>query len=92
MSSNKDIDRYILQLAEQMRKSAQNLPDPNVITEFDEESLPEELKPFADVERFLHGNAKKVAVFTGIDTGAFPPPEKLTDVQLFCRIPERPAA
>jgi hypothetical protein len=82
MNEMNDMDRYVLQLAEQMRESAQNLPDPNVVTEFDEESLPEELKPFADVERFLHGKAKPIAVITGIDTNALPPPEKLTETQI----------
>ena len=82
MNKDKEMDRYVLQLAEQMRESAQNLPDPNMISEFDEENLPEELKPFADVERYLHGKAKKIAVITGIDTNAFPPSEKLTDVQI----------
>ena len=82
MKEKNDMDQYVLQLAEQMRESAQNLPDPNVVTEFDEESLPEELKPFADVERYLQGKAKPIAVITGIDTNAFPPPEKLTDAQI----------
>jgi len=82
MKEKNDMDQYVLQLAEQMRESAQNLPDPNVVTEFDEESLPKELKPFADVERFLQGKAKPIAVITGIDTNAFPPPEKLSDAQI----------
>lgn len=82
MNEKNDMDRYVLQLAEQMRESAQNLPDPNEVTEFDEKNLPEDLKPFADVERFLHGKAKKIGVITGIDTNAFPPPEKLTETQV----------
>ena len=75
------IDTYIIQLTEQMRTSAKNLPDPNVMSEFDEKTLPEELKEFADVERYLHGTAKPIAVITGIDAGAIPPAEKLTEEQ-----------
>ena len=82
MKEKNEMDRTILQLVEQMRESAQNLPDPNVVSEFDEESLTDELKPFADVERYLYGKAKKLAVITGIDTNAFPSPEKLTEVQI----------
>lgn len=77
----RDLDTYIVQLAEDMRESAQNLPDPNAMSEFDEESLSEELKMFAYVERFLHGKAKPISVITGIDTAAFPPRDKLTDAQ-----------
>ncbi|MEX0648461.1 MAG: hypothetical protein WEA56_03520 [Balneolaceae bacterium] len=76
------IDTYIIQLAEQMRTSAKNLPDPNVMSEFDEESLPDELKMFADVERYLHGTAKKLSIITGIKTEAFPPAEKLNETQI----------
>lgn len=43
----RDLDTYIVQLVEDMRESAQNLPDPNAMSEFDEESLSEELKMFA---------------------------------------------
>ncbi|HKL14960.1 MAG TPA: hypothetical protein VJ915_04960 [Balneolaceae bacterium] len=79
MSKKRDFNAYIVQLVEHMRESAENLPDPNVISEFDEESLPEELKMFADVERFLQGKPKRIAVITGIDTQAFPPVSKLND-------------
>ena len=83
MSQDKFLpDSKIVELVERLRFSAENLPDPNEVSEFDEENLPEELKPFADVERFLHGKAKKIAVITGIETSAFPTPEKLTDVQV----------
>jgi hypothetical protein len=82
MRRQSGMDTYLAQLAEQMREAARNLPDPNVVSEFDEESLPEELKPFADVERYLHGKAKKLAVITGIDTYTLPPAEKLTEVQI----------
>lgn len=81
MDKKRDFNNYIVQLVEKMRESAQNLPDPNEVSEFDEESLPEELKMFADVERFLHGKAKRIAVITGIDTAAFPPLCKMTDAQ-----------
>ncbi|TVP97865.1 MAG: hypothetical protein EA359_19030 [Balneolaceae bacterium] len=80
--SETTMNTYLIQLTEQMRESARNLPDPNVVSEFDEESLPEELKPFAYAERFIHGKAKKISFITGIDTIAFPPPDKLTDVQI----------
>lgn len=81
MGKKREFDNYIVQLAEDMRESARNLPDPNDVTEFDEDSLPEELKMFADVERFLHGKAKQISVITDIDSAAFPPPDKLTDAQ-----------
>lgn len=81
MSNSEGMDRYILQLAERMRDSAQNLPDPNEMSEFDEESLPDELKMFAYAERYIRGKAKKIAVITGIETQAFPPPDKLTETQ-----------
>lgn len=76
------LDTYLIQLAEQMRDSARNLPDPNVVSEFDEESLPEELKMFAYVERYLQGKAKKISVISSIKTEVFPPLEKLSDVQI----------
>ena len=76
------MDHYILQLVEQMRESAQNLPDPNLISEFDEEALPDELKAFADVERFLHGKAKKISFITRIPAEALPAPEKLNATQI----------
>lgn len=81
MKTERDFDNYIIQLTEDMRESARNLPDPNVMSEFDEESLPEELKMFAYVERYLRGKAKPIAIITGIDTQAFPPISKMTDVQ-----------
>lgn len=80
--SNTGMDTYIIQLAEQIRNSAKNLPDPNIMSEFDEESLPEELRMFADVERYLNGTAKKISVITGIETEAFPPAEKLKETQI----------
>jgi hypothetical protein len=80
--SNNNLDQYIIQLIEDLRYSAQNLPDPNEVAEFDEESLPEELKMFADVERYLHGKAKKLAIVTGIETEKFPPVERLNDAHL----------
>ena len=81
MNKGRDLDRYIVQLIEDMRESAVHLPDPNEMSEFDEESLPEELKMFADVERFLQGKAKRLEVITGIDTQAFPPISKLNNAQ-----------
>ena len=82
MGKRKDLsDAWIIELVEKLRYSAQNLPDPKVMSEFDEESLPEELKPFADVERYLRGKAKPVSVITGIETENFPPAEKLTETQ-----------
>ena len=75
-------DSWIIELVEKLRYSAENLPDPNVMSEFDEEGLPEELKPFAYAERFLHGKAKPVAVITGIETANFPPAENLTETQI----------
>jgi len=83
MDKRRDFDNYIVQLVENMRDSAQNLPDPNEVSEFDQESLPEELKMFAYAERFLHGKAKRISVITGIDSAAFPSPNKLTDAQIF---------
>lgn len=82
MSENEGLNSYIVQLTEQMRESAKNLPDPNVVSELDEESLPEELKMFDDVERYLHGKTKPMSVITGIETEAFPPAEKLTKAQI----------
>lgn len=81
MNNKRDFDTYLIQLVERMRESAENLPDPNEMSEFDEESLPEELKMFADVERFLRGKAKRIAVITGIETCSFPPRTKMTDAQ-----------
>ena len=80
--SKSTIDTYLVQLTEQMRESAQNLPDPNVMSEFDEESLPEELKPFAYAERYIRGKAKKIATITSIPTESFPPAEQLTETQI----------
>lgn len=81
MDKMRDFENYVVQLAEKMRESANNLPDPNEMSEFDEESLPEELKMFADVERFLRGKPKEIAVITGIAAEAFPPLHKMTDAQ-----------
>lgn len=81
MGKKRNLNNYIVQLVEQMRESAQNLPDPNEMSEFDEDSLPEEFKMFAYAERFLQGKAKPISVITGIDTAAFPPLNKLTDAQ-----------
>lgn len=64
MNKERDLDAYIEQLLEDMRESAVHLPDPNEMSEFDEESLPEELKVFADVERFLQGKAKRIELLT----------------------------
>jgi len=82
MNRERDFDAYIVQLVEDLRESGENLPDPNEMSEFDEESLPEELKMFADVERFLRGKAKRIATITGIDTQALPPISKLNDAQM----------
>lgn len=76
------LNDYIVQLAERMRESANNLPDPNKMSEFDEQSLPEELKMFADVERFLHGKAKPISVITSIETQEFPQVNRMTDAQV----------
>ena len=76
------LNAYVVQLAERMRESAENLPDPNEVTEFDEDSLPEEFKMFADVERFLHGKAKPISAITSIETEAIPRISKLTDAQI----------
>jgi len=80
--SESTMDTYLLQLTEQMRDSAQNLPDPNVMSEFDEESLPEELKPFAYAERYIHGKAKKISTITSIPSESFAPSEQLTETQI----------
>lgn len=82
MNEKRDFDSYIVQLAESMRESARNLPDPNEMSEFDEESLPEELKMFAYVERYLRGKAKPIATITGIDTQGIPPVSKMSDAQI----------
>ena len=74
-------DSWIIELAERLRYSAANLPDPNEMSEFDEESLPEELKPFAYAERYIRGKAKPIAVITDIETENFPPAEKLSESQ-----------
>lgn len=79
--SKSTIYTYLVQLTEQMRESAQNLPDPNAMSEFDEESLPEELKPFAYAERYVHGKAKTISTITSIPSKNFPPVEKLTEAQ-----------
>lgn len=81
MDKERDLNNYIVQLAEDMRESACNLPDPNDVTEFDENHLPGELKMFADIERFLHGKYKRISVITDIDSASFPPPDKMTDAQ-----------
>lgn len=75
------MDTYLVQLTEQMRTSAQNLPDPNQVSEFDEESLPEELKPFAYAERYIRGKAKTISTITNIPSESFPPVEKLAEAQ-----------
>lgn len=81
--SESRIDTYLVQLTEQMRESAQNLPDPNVMSEFDEESLPEEFKPFAYAERYIRGKAKKISTITSIPSESFPPADRLTtDAQI----------
>lgn len=82
MDDKRDFETFIVQLAENMRYSARNLPDPNVMSEFDEESLPEELKMFAYVERFLRRKAKPIATITGIETDALPLAGKMTDAQI----------
>lgn len=80
--SESTMDTYLVQLTEQMRESAENLPDPNVMSEFDEESLPEELKPFAYAERYIHGKAKKISTITSIPTESFPPADQLAEAQV----------
>lgn len=82
MPTPENLDNYVIQLAEQLRSSAQDLPDPNAVSEFDEESLPEELKMFADVERFLHGKAKKLSFIVGIKQESFPPVNRLNEHQI----------
>ncbi|CAN5453654.1 hypothetical protein BH23BAC3_BH23BAC3_24220 [soil metagenome] len=57
-NSHNNLDHYLIQLVDDLRYSAKNLPDLNEMAEFDEENLAEELKMFADVERYLHGKAK----------------------------------
>lgn len=79
--SKSTIDTYLVQLTEQMRTSSKNLPDPNVMSEFDEESLPEELKPFAYAERYIHGKAKTISVITNVPSESFPPIEILSEAQ-----------
>lgn len=81
-NSKNNLDHYITQLVEGLRYSAENLPDPNEVAEFDEDSLPEELKMFADVERYIHGKAKKLAIVTGVETEKFPPAERLNEAQI----------
>jgi len=82
MGDNKKItDSWIIELAERLRYAAKNLPDPNVMSEFDEESLPEELKPFAYAERYIRGKAKPVAEITGVETENFPSADRLTESQ-----------
>ena len=82
------LDNYIVQLTESLREAAKNPPDPNVITEFDGDNLPEELKMFADVERYMHGKPKKLSFITGIETERFPPPNSLTEAQLTLLVSE----
>lgn len=81
MEKRDGFDSYIVQLVEMMRESAENLPNPNEISEFYEENLSDELKMFADVERYLLGKAKPISVITGVDTRAFPPVSKMSDSQ-----------
>ncbi|WP_340102723.1 hypothetical protein [Rhodohalobacter sp. 8-1] len=81
MNEKRDLDNYIVQLVESMRESAQNLPGPHVKSEFDEKSLPEELKMFTYAERYIRGKAKPLAVITSIDTQAIPPGNKMTNAQ-----------
>jgi hypothetical protein len=59
MKEGKETDRTIVQMAEQLRESMQNLL--------------EEMKPFADVKGFFHCKAKKLAMITGFETESFPP-------------------
>lgn len=82
MKTPNNLDKYIIQLIEQLRTSAQNLPDPKVITGFDENELPEELKMFADVERFLHGESKPLSYIVSIDKGLLPDVNLLSEEQL----------
>ncbi|REL24690.1 hypothetical protein DYD21_17700 [Rhodohalobacter sp. SW132] len=64
-----------------MRQSAQNLPDPDEASDFESHSLPDEIKMFAGVERYLHGTARPISKITGINPQSFPPLKKLNDAQ-----------
>lgn len=81
MKNPKELDNYIVQLVQDMRSSALNLPNPGEISEFDSESLPEELQMFKDVEMYIHGTAKPIGQITGIDKDSFPELKKLNDAQ-----------
>lgn len=82
MTIQENLDNYIIQLAEQMRTSAGNPPDPNVISEFDQKSLPADLKLFADVECYLHGKAKKLSYIVSIPKETLPSAGQLSGHQL----------
>jgi len=81
MNAHKELDNYVVRLAQQMRKAAQNLPDPEETTDFDSNGLPDEIKMFTGVERYIHGRARPISEITGIRTDSFPQLKKLNDAQ-----------
>lgn len=90
MHSPKDLDNYVIFLAEKMRKSAKNLPDPDQIAKFDSENLaePEEFKTFVNSEKYIHGVPKPISEITGIGKQLLPPLKELNDAQAAILIDE----
>lgn len=82
MNVHKKLDNYVVQLAEQMRHSANNLPDPDEASGFNSANLPDEIKMFAGVERYIHGTARPISEITGISSTSLPQLKKLNDAQV----------
>lgn len=75
------MDKYILQLVDDMRESAKHVPDIETLVDEADLNLPEEFEMFADVELYLHGPQQKLSAITGIETAEIPPVEKLNETQ-----------
>jgi hypothetical protein len=76
------MDNYLIQLVNDMRKAAKNVPDPQTLIDEADLDLPKEFEMFADVELYLHGPLQKISEITGIDTAALPSGKKLTGSQM----------
>lgn len=82
------MDKYLSQLAEDMRESAKHVPDPQTLIDQADLNLPEEFEMFTDVEMYLHGPQQTLSEITGIDTMVLPPVERLTDPQIIFLLDE----
>jgi len=76
------MERYLVQLAEDLRDAAAKVPDPDELLKAAGIKLPQEFKEFADVELYLYGPLQKLSVILGIEKTALPPVEQITDSQI----------